>query len=106
MSNNTLRYTQIQSLHEIDRAVHEPARLMILSILAHCGGAEFMRLMRETGLTRGNLSSHMTRLEEAEYVTVDKKFVNRVPRTFLRLTGKGRDAYTEYRRLMRDFLAE
>jgi DNA-binding MarR family transcriptional regulator len=104
MPHNQLSWKQIHALREIDRTVHEPARLMILSILALFGAAEFMYLMRQTGLTRGNLSSHMTRLEEAEFITVEKKFVNRIPKTLLRLTGAGREALAEYRGRMREFL--
>ncbi|MHB9031081.1 MAG: transcriptional regulator [Candidatus Latescibacterota bacterium] len=106
MRYNELSWKQIQSLRALDRTVHEPARLMVLSILALFGSAEFMYLMRQTGLTRGNLSSHMTRLEEAGYITVEKKFVNRIPKTLLRLTGAGREALADYRGRMRDFLAE
>ncbi len=59
--------------------------------------ADFIWLARKTGLTRGNLSSHMRKLEQADYVGVEKKFVNRMPRTLYRLTAAGRAAFQSYR---------
>ena len=61
---------------------------------------DFVYLMRTTGLTRGNLSSHMTKLEEAGYIEVIKEFVERKPLTMLRLSDEGRSAFLEYRKNM------
>ena len=63
-------------------------------------GADFLYLMRQTGLTRGNLSSHMSKLEAARYIRIKKEFVDKIPRTLLRLTDKGRAALETYRRDM------
>ncbi|MFQ5350951.1 MAG: winged helix-turn-helix domain-containing protein [Thermoanaerobaculia bacterium] len=85
---------------EIDRLIHEPARLLLVSCLYVVKAADFVFLSRQTGLTGGNLSSHMSRLEDAGYVRVDKKFVGKRPQTVLRLTAKGRAAFRDYRRAM------
>ena len=81
----------------IDRLIHEPARLLIVSYLAVVESADFLFLMRQTGLTFGNLSSHMSRLEEAGYIKVEKRFKGRKPNTILSLTARGRKAFEQYR---------
>ena len=88
---------ELQSLADIDRLVHEPARLMILTVLAVVESADFLFVMHQTGLTRGNLSSHMSKLEKAGYVCVEKEFVDKIPRTLLRLSDQGRAALVAYR---------
>jgi DNA-binding MarR family transcriptional regulator len=90
----------------IDKLIHEPARLLIMSYLAVVKNADFLFLQRQTGLTFGNLSSHMSRLEEAGFLKVDKKFVGKKPNTILSLTGKGREAFDRYRRQMMEMLDE
>lgn len=82
------------------RLIHEPARLAIMANLHVMATADFIQLMNETGLSRGNLSGHMSRLEEAGYIKVAKSFAGRVPRTQLSLTGEGRAALRAYRRTM------
>jgi DNA-binding transcriptional ArsR family regulator len=82
--------TPFERLAELDRLVHEPARLAILSALSACESADFLFLQRITGLSKGNLSSHLVRLEDAGLVTVTKGFVGRVPRTAATLTPDGR----------------
>ena len=88
----------------IDRLVHEPARLLILANLYVVESADFVFLMHQTGLTRGNLSSHLGKLESAGYVEIKKEFVDKIPRTLLRLTPQGRDAFRAYRKDMRQVL--
>lgn len=83
-----------------DRLIHEPARLRILSILTGVDAADFNFLQSTLGLTKGNLSSHMDRLEKAEYVTVNKSFNGRVPHTEYVVTGAGRQALEQYWRDM------
>jgi DNA-binding transcriptional ArsR family regulator len=83
---------------EIDRLIHEPARLKIMAQLFVVEEADFIFLMRQTGLTWGNLSSHMSKLEVAGYVEVRKEFLDKKPHTILKLTRNGRDAFKEYRR--------
>ena len=84
----------------IDRVIHEPARLMIMAHLYVVDSADFLFLMRQTGLTFGNLSSHMAKLEGVGYIEVVKDFVDRKPHTMLRVTARGRAAFEEYRRGM------
>ena len=90
----------------IDRLIHEPARFAVLSRLYVVESADFLFLMRQTGLTFGNLSSHMSKLEVAGYVKVNKEFVEKKPHTMLSLTNKGRGAFEEYLKRMRDALRE
>jgi DNA-binding MarR family transcriptional regulator len=94
----------LASIAEIDGLVHQPARLSILALLYVVERAEFLYLLRQTGLTRGNLSSHLSTLEEAGYVEVAKEFVDKRPLTLLRMTEQGRTAFDAYRRRMKQFL--
>ena len=73
----------------LDRLIHEPARLAIMTVLSSVKAADFVFLQRTTGLTKGNLSSHLTKLEEAGLVTIEKKFVNKRPNTRVELTAVG-----------------
>ncbi len=81
----------------LDRLIHEPARMLIMALLAVVESADFLFLQRQTGLTAGNLSSHLTRLEEAGYVRVAKQFVGKKPNTLLSLTRAGHRAFDRYR---------
>jgi DNA-binding MarR family transcriptional regulator len=94
------------SVPDLDPVVHAPARLAILGILYVVEVADFIFLMRRTGLTRGNLSTHLSKLEAAGYISIEKKFVERMPRTLLRLTKEGREALRKYRRQMSQALGE
>ena len=90
-----------QSLASLDRVIHEPARLMIMTILFAVEEADFVYLQRECGLTQGNLSSHLSKLEEAGYVSITKTFKGKYPLTICGLTRKGRDAFEVYSVRMR-----
>jgi DNA-binding MarR family transcriptional regulator len=94
-----------RGLLKLDRLVHEPARHLILDLLEAVEGADFVFLLHHSGLTRGNLSSHLAKLEEAGYVEVQKTFAGKVPRTVLRLTSAGREALHRYRAQMRTFMS-
>ena len=94
----------LQPIADIDRIVHSPPRLMILAYLAAVDSADFIFLMNQVELTRGNLSSHLKTLEEAGYIDVQKEFVEKVPRTLIRLTDNGRDAIQNYRDQMRNII--
>jgi DNA-binding transcriptional ArsR family regulator len=85
----------------VDRVLHEPARLLLAALLYPVDGADFLFLLRESGLTRGNLSSHLAKLEEAGYVVVAKGYQGKVPHTDYRLTDDGRTAFRAYRDRMR-----
>jgi len=89
----------------IDRLIHEPSRLRLMSLLYVVDEADFVYLSIQTGFTSGNISSHMTKLEAASYVELDKAFVDRKPRTIYRLTPEGRKALDAYREAMKALLA-
>jgi DNA-binding MarR family transcriptional regulator len=91
----------LQELATLDRVIHEPARLMIMTVLYAVTEADFLYLQNECGLTQGNLSSHLARLEEEKYVLVQKTFKGKYPLTLCSLTQKGRKAFEEYARIMR-----
>ncbi len=97
---------ELQKLVDIDRVVHEPARLLILSYLYVVESADFLFLLRQTNLTKGNLSSHLMKLEKAGYVNIEKKFVQKIPRTLLSLTKEGRKAFHEYTKRMKKIFME
>jgi DNA-binding transcriptional ArsR family regulator len=97
---------ELQSIGDIDRLIHEPARLMILAVLYVVESADFTFVMRQTGLTWGNLSSHLSKLENAGYVEIEKEFVGRKPHTMLHLTEEGRAAFRGYRQSMKQVLDE
>jgi DNA-binding MarR family transcriptional regulator len=90
---------------DIDKMIHEPARLLIMANLYVVESADFTYLMRQTDLTYGNLSSHMSKLEEAGYIEVTKEFKGKRPNTMLKLTAEGRQALTAYREQIMEILA-
>ncbi len=94
----------LRNLMEIDRLIHEPARLMIVTILYAWEQVDYLYLLQETGLTKGNLTGHLTKLEEAGYVEVEKTFRGKVPRTICQLSQKGRAAFETYRQQMQQFI--
>ena len=94
---------------DVDRVVHEPARLRVMTMLSGLEHADFNFLRTALGLTNGNLSCHVDRLERAGYVEVEKEFVGKIPRTQYRLTPVGRtalEAYWAALDLMRGFKPE
>ena len=90
----------LRPIASIDPAVHSPARLMILALLSVVESADFTFVRQQTGLTGGNLSSHLAKLEEVGYVEIHKEFVGKVPRTLIRLSEDGRAAIEAYRKNM------
>lgn len=96
---------ELKQMVDIDRVIHEPARFLIMAYLYVVDSADFLFLMNQTDLTRGNLSSHLSKLEEAGYVNVQKEFVNKIPRTILSLTAQGRVAFDDYRKQMKHVLS-
>jgi DNA-binding MarR family transcriptional regulator len=91
-------------LAKIDRNIHEPARLMVMAWLSVVESADFVFLMNQTGLTWGNLSAHISKLEEAGYVSVEKSFKGKRPNTMLALTPQGRQAFQSYLHTMKQAL--
>jgi len=99
------RDPNLAGLAEIDRVIHEPARLLVLCNLYVLESADFLFLIRRTCLTRGNLSAHMRKLETAGYVDVEKTFVERLPLTVYSITQTGRKALQRYRKQITDGLS-
>ena len=91
-------------MSDLDRVIHEPARLLIVALLAGVKEADFLWVQRESALTKGNLSSHLAKLEESGYVEVEKTYRGRIPLTLLRLTRQGRAAFEAYKRNMNGLL--
>ena len=94
----------LSGLTDLDRTVHEPARLAVMALLYVVESSDFTFLMNQTGLTWGNLSAHMSKLEEAGYIEVVKSFKGKRPNTMLRLTQAGRVAFQAYRQQMKRIL--
>ena len=94
----------LKSLADMDRVIHEPARLMIVAILYTLESADFLYLLRESGLTKGNLSTHLTRLEQFEYIQVQKSFRGKISQTTYQLTPKGINAFEIYREHLKSVL--
>jgi DNA-binding transcriptional ArsR family regulator len=88
--------TPFDDLAAFNRLIHEPSRLAILTALSACERADFLFLLNITGLTKGNLSSHLSKLERAGLVEIEKKFEGKQPITYAKLTGEGREALNEY----------
>ncbi|MFW9895384.1 MAG: transcriptional regulator [Candidatus Thorarchaeota archaeon] len=95
---------EIPSLPPIDKLIHEPARLDILAALYVIKESDFIFLKNQTGMTWGNLSSHLAKLEDAGYVRVKKELSGKRTKTRISLTDEGRLAFTEYREKMNKFL--
>ncbi|MFQ5564635.1 MAG: winged helix-turn-helix domain-containing protein [Parvularculaceae bacterium] len=89
---------------EIDDVIHGRVRLAVMAFLSGAGAADFLELREKLGVTDGNLSVHIRKLEDAGYVAVEKRFRNRRPQTLCRLTDKGRDAWIAYIARMEDLL--
>lgn len=94
----------LRRVTELDRLIHEPARLLIVTILSSVESADFLFLQRETGLTKGNLSAHLSKLEDAGYVKIQKTFKGKLPLTVCKLTAAGTNAVAQYRRQLQSFM--
>lgn len=97
---------RLPDVKEIDKLIHEPVRLLLLANLYVVESADFLFLMNQLGLTFGNLSSHMSKLEEAGYIKVEKEFVDKKPLTKLSLTKAGRAAFDDYKARMKHLFIE
>jgi len=89
---------------KFDRMIHQPARLAIIAVLAGCESADFTYLLNATEINKGTLSKNLSALEEVAYVKITKGYKGKIPNTSVKLTAKGRRAFTKYRRQHRRFL--
>ncbi len=90
--------TPFDDMSMLDRLVHEPSRLIILTALTSCRSCDFLFMQSITHISKGNLSNHLQKLEEGGLVEIEKGYKGRVPRTTLRVTAKGRAALERHRR--------
>ena len=93
--------SKIQQIADIDRMLHEPARLVIVAVLSRVREADFQFLLQATGLTKGNLSAHLSKLEEAGYVSIEKTYRVKVPMTICALTEQGQTMLAKYRKTIK-----
>ena len=94
----------LRAIIDLDRMVHEPARLAILTVLSAAEQVEFLFLLKITGLTKGNLSIQAQKLEAAGYVKTMKAFRGRLPVTSFKITAAGRRALLAYHEQLRSLL--
>jgi DNA-binding transcriptional ArsR family regulator len=92
---------RFRNLADLNRIIHEPGRLAIVSLLSAVEEADFLYLLNETGLTKGNLSSHLNKLEAAGYIKIKKIYRRKIPLTICRLTAAGRTAFARYRNALK-----
>ena len=95
---------ELHPLADIDQVIHAPARLMVLTYLYVVESADYVFLLRLTGLTWGNLSTHLSKLEEAGYIAINKEFKGKKPHTTVSLTEHGRKAFREYKKSLQQVL--
>lgn len=91
-------------MKELDPLLHSQLRLAVMSILMSVEEADFVYLREKTESTAGNLSVQLDKLARAEYITVEKGFAGRKPRTVCRVTDKGRRAFENYVDTLRSYL--
>jgi DNA-binding MarR family transcriptional regulator len=89
---------EIKAIANLDKLVHEPARLAIIAVLSACESADFAYLINATGLSKGNLSAQLSKLEEGGYIAIVKGFKGKYPNTVCSLTPTGREAFNRYRK--------
>lgn len=100
MTEADANQAKLQALGDIDQVIHAPARLMVLTYLYVVESVDFVFLRHLTGLTWGNLSTHLSKLEVAGYVALEKEFRGKKPNTLIRLTDQGRSAFRDYKQSM------
>jgi DNA-binding MarR family transcriptional regulator len=95
-----------RTLMDVDKLIHEPSRLMILTILNSVQKADFIYLQRETGLTRGNLSVHLSKLSDAGYIEIQKTFNGKMPQTICQITDTGKAAFIKYTEYLKNVVSK
>lgn len=95
---------ELHPLAGLDQIIHAPARLMVLTYLYVVESADYVFLMRQTGLTWGNLATHLNKLEEAGYIEVQKTYKGKKPQSILRMTEQGRTAFQAYKKSLKQVL--
>jgi len=98
--------TGLVNIEPIDRLLHEPARMQIAALLYVVERAEFLFVMNQTGLSWGNLSSHLAKLEQVGYVEIEKSYKGKRPSTSILMTPKGRSAFKQYASQMKQLFKD
>jgi DNA-binding MarR family transcriptional regulator len=104
MSNSLEESGKLETISGLDPLVHAPARLMVMTYLYVVDRIDYVYLHRVTGLSWGNLSKHLSKLEDAGYLETEKTFQDKKPNTSIKLTDKGRKAYQEYKDSIQEVL--
>jgi DNA-binding MarR family transcriptional regulator len=104
MTHSPVEFPELQRLVDIDQVIHAPVRLMVMTYLYVVESADFVFLRNITGLSWGNLSTHLSKLEEAGYVDIEKTYRGKKPHTVIRLTDQGRTAFSEYKKELKGVL--
>jgi DNA-binding MarR family transcriptional regulator len=95
---------ELHPLADLDQIIHAPARLMVLTYLYVVDSLDYVFLKNQTGLTWGNLATHLQKLEQAGYIDVEKSYDGRKPHTMISLTRQGREAFKAYKQSMQQVL--
>jgi DNA-binding MarR family transcriptional regulator len=95
---------ELHPLADLDRTIHSPARLMVMTYLYTVESADYIFLQNLTGLTWGNLSTHLSKLEAEGYVEIEKEIIGKKPHSMVHLTAAGREAFREYKQSMQQVL--
>lgn len=104
MTHSPVEFPELQRLVDIDQVIHAPVRLMVMTYLYVVHSADFVFLKNMTGLSWGNLSTHLSKLEEAGYVEIEKTYKGKKPHSVIRLTDQGRAAFSEYKEELKGVL--
>lgn len=96
----------ISEILNLDKTIHEPARIAILTLLSVVDKTDFLFLKNSTSLTQGNLSSHLAKLENAGYVEIEKTFKGKRPLTLIKISKKGKQAFNKYLRILKNYINE
>ena len=104
MSDAMTNDDELHPLVDIDQVIHASARLMVLVHLYVVESVDYVFLKNQTGLSWGNLSTHLNKLEEAGYVAIKKGFKGKKPHTMIHLTKRGRAAFKDYKQNMQQVL--
>jgi DNA-binding MarR family transcriptional regulator len=106
MASKEEKPVQADPLAEIDPLIHAPSRLRVMTYLYVVDSIDFVYLKRVTGMSWGNLSTHLTKLEEGGYISLSKTFQDKKPNTMIQLTDEGRQAFRQYKDSMQQALGD
>jgi DNA-binding MarR family transcriptional regulator len=103
MNEERMDKALLKELLNINKIIHEPARLLIMTYLNHFKEADYIFLIRQTSLTPGNFSSHVRKLEDTGYISIKKEFLDRKPHSTIQITKEGQEAFRSHVSKMKDF---